>query len=209
MLVTEMSPWESPSRIAYMLFGGHLNQHTNSTWAQIWETFVERVLSTGRRVRHRGEFRDAIFHPSEQGKERKEERDQIKLSPEVGEVHGEGHLAGLHLLEQTDSESRGLPLHGTHPRTNPDDVRVFVKVAKERYLGERLGGSVGEASDSWFWLRSWSQVSRVRAPRRALRYGAESAWDSLPLSAPPTPACSLARSLSLSFSLSLSLSQNI
>ena len=52
-----------------------------------------------------------------------------------------------------------------------------------------LGGSVGEASDSWFWLRSWSHSSWHRALHRALCW----AWSHLEI-------LSLSRSLSLSLS---------
>ena len=42
-----------------------------------------------------------------------------------------------------------------------------VKLSKGLPQG-RLGGSVSWASDSWFWLRSWSHSSWVQAPHWAL-----------------------------------------
>lgn len=125
MLVTEVSLLDSTSRRFHMLFSNPLSQHVNSTWTCTWEPLDERVLSIGNRARHRAEFGDTIFHPSEQEKRREEERDQIKLGQEVGVggvVHGEVSLAGLHLLEQTNSEPQGLPLKETQPRTNSDPM---------------------------------------------------------------------------------------
>ena len=53
---------------------------------------------------------------------------------------------------------------------------------KMKLVSGRLGGSVGEASDSWFRLRSWSQGCEIKPHVGLCADTTEPAWDSLSLS---------------------------
>jgi len=64
---------------------------------------------------------------------------------------------------------------------------------------EHLGGTVGQAADSWFPLRSWPQGPDLRVMWSSPMFTMESAWDSV----------SLSLCLSLLCTSSLSLSNNL
>ena len=75
---------------------------------------------------------------------------------------------------------------------------------QELFTQGRLGGSVGEVSDSWFWLRSWPHSLWVRAPRGDLRWKPQDRLRFSPaFSLWPSPSCSFSLSLSLSLSLKI------
>ena len=60
---------------------------------------------------------------------------------------------------------------------------------------ERLGGSVGQASDSWSPLRSWPQGRGIERRVGLCADTTEPAWDSLSLCLCPSPELSFPLSL--------------
>lgn len=117
------------SNTVCMLLRSHPNQQINSAWTQIWEAFVESILSTGQSARHHGEFRDGML---EHGKERKctEETDPTKLGQEVGGAHGKGPWPGWIYWRKQILSLRALHLNGTHPGSNL--VICFCKICKRK-----------------------------------------------------------------------------
>ena len=69
----------------------------------------------------------------------------------------------------------------------------------KKWVWGHQGGSVGWASDSWFWLGLWPQACGIEPGSGSMLSG-ESAWDSFSASPSSSPSTALTHSLSCSLS---------